>query len=168
MYQLSRWTPIIKDIIEVLMPKFSVVAWCACSVLLQLFYIFVSVSQSAIEDKLDRKLWPFISDPAPINTTQTMVRWVLKSEKRIFLSCMNSTLLLSLNSWYMQERNRFRCNKQKNWKGKTWYLGKKNKSHLPFYAFMVLTAMARGRIWVVLPLFCPKSIVDFHMCFFFF
>ncbi|KAI3359719.1 hypothetical protein L3Q82_014086 [Scortum barcoo] len=43
-YQLSRWTPTIKDVME-----------------------------NAIEDKLDRKQWPFIADPAPINTTQTAV-----------------------------------------------------------------------------------------------
>lgn len=43
-YQLSRWTPIMKDVME-----------------------------NAIDDKLDRKQWPFLSDPAPINTTQTAV-----------------------------------------------------------------------------------------------
>ncbi|XP_006791353.1 syntaxin-binding protein 2 isoform X1 [Neolamprologus brichardi] len=43
-YQLSRWTPTVKDIME-----------------------------NAIEDKLDKKLWPFIAEPAPINTTQTAV-----------------------------------------------------------------------------------------------
>ncbi|XP_029946365.1 syntaxin-binding protein 2 [Salarias fasciatus] len=43
-YQLSRWTPVIKDVME-----------------------------NVIEDKLDRKQWPFISDPAPVNTTQTTV-----------------------------------------------------------------------------------------------
>ncbi|KAL7883659.1 hypothetical protein SRHO_G00013170 [Serrasalmus rhombeus] len=43
-YQLSRWTPILKDVME-----------------------------NLIEDKLDKKQWPFLSDPAPITTTQTAV-----------------------------------------------------------------------------------------------
>ncbi|XP_048101310.1 syntaxin-binding protein 2 isoform X2 [Alosa alosa] len=43
-YELSRWIPILKDVME-----------------------------NAIEDKLDRKLWPFLSDPAPISTQQTAV-----------------------------------------------------------------------------------------------
>ncbi|XP_028907399.1 syntaxin-binding protein 2 isoform X1 [Ornithorhynchus anatinus] len=43
-YQLSRWTPVIKDVME-----------------------------DAVEDKLDRRLWPFVSDPAPIASTQTAV-----------------------------------------------------------------------------------------------
>uniref|UniRef100_A0AAY4B0W1 Syntaxin binding protein 2 n=1 Tax=Denticeps clupeoides TaxID=299321 RepID=A0AAY4B0W1_9TELE len=43
-YQLSRWTPILKDVME-----------------------------NAIEDKLERKLWPYLLDPAPIDTTKTAV-----------------------------------------------------------------------------------------------
>ncbi|KAK2836245.1 hypothetical protein Q7C36_014114 [Tachysurus vachellii] len=43
-YQLSRWTPVLKDVME-----------------------------NIIEDKLDRKQWPFLSDPAPISTQQTVV-----------------------------------------------------------------------------------------------
>uniref|UniRef100_A0A8C7T1C3 Syntaxin-binding protein 2 n=1 Tax=Oncorhynchus mykiss TaxID=8022 RepID=A0A8C7T1C3_ONCMY len=35
--------------------------------------IIAGVSRNAITDKLDRKQWPFISDPAPINTMQTTV-----------------------------------------------------------------------------------------------
>ncbi|XP_057202097.1 syntaxin-binding protein 2 isoform X2 [Triplophysa rosa] len=43
-YQLSRWMPILKDVME-----------------------------NVIDDKCDRKQWPFLSDPAPITTTQTAV-----------------------------------------------------------------------------------------------
>ncbi|XP_020790319.1 syntaxin-binding protein 2 isoform X1 [Boleophthalmus pectinirostris] len=43
-YQLSRWTPTIKDLME-----------------------------NAVDDKLDKKQWPFVADPAPINTTTTAV-----------------------------------------------------------------------------------------------
>ncbi|XP_045352426.1 syntaxin-binding protein 2 isoform X1 [Leopardus geoffroyi] len=43
-YQLSRWTPVIKDVME-----------------------------DALEDRLDRKLWPFVSDPAPTSSSQAAV-----------------------------------------------------------------------------------------------
>lgn len=45
------------------------------------FYGYISLSQNAIEDKLDKNQWPFISNP-PINTTQstTAVRWVLETD----------------------------------------------------------------------------------------
>ncbi|XP_004865413.3 syntaxin-binding protein 2 isoform X2 [Heterocephalus glaber] len=43
-YQLSRWTPVIKDIME-----------------------------DAVQDRLDRKLWPFVSDPAPTPSSQAAV-----------------------------------------------------------------------------------------------
>ncbi|XP_039107558.1 syntaxin-binding protein 2 isoform X3 [Hyaena hyaena] len=43
-YQLSRWTPVIKDVME-----------------------------DAVEDRLDRKLWPFVSDPAPTSSSQAAV-----------------------------------------------------------------------------------------------
>ncbi|MEE6506075.1 hypothetical protein FKM82_007489 [Ascaphus truei] len=43
-YQMSRWTPTLKDVME-----------------------------DAIDDKLDKKLWPFVSEPTPVGTTQTVV-----------------------------------------------------------------------------------------------
>ncbi|XP_077695037.1 syntaxin-binding protein 2-like [Eretmochelys imbricata] len=43
-YQLSRWTPMLKDIME-----------------------------DIIEDKLDKNLWPFLSDPVPTTSSQAAV-----------------------------------------------------------------------------------------------
>ncbi|XP_006970236.2 syntaxin-binding protein 2 [Peromyscus maniculatus bairdii] len=43
-YQLSRWSPVIKDVME-----------------------------DVVEDRLDRKLWPFVSDPAPVSSSQAAV-----------------------------------------------------------------------------------------------
>uniref|UniRef100_A0A672I7R5 Syntaxin binding protein 2 n=1 Tax=Salarias fasciatus TaxID=181472 RepID=A0A672I7R5_SALFA len=60
-YQLSRWTPVIKDVME-----------------------------NVIEDKLDRKQWPFISDPAPVNTTQTTVRLVQKTNQNPYIHLCRS------------------------------------------------------------------------------
>lgn len=67
------------------MPTFLIMLLCLLSFASAFNTICVSVSQSAIEDKLDRKQWPYISDPAPINTTQTAVRWVLETTKQIFI-----------------------------------------------------------------------------------
>ncbi|XP_021560622.1 syntaxin-binding protein 2 isoform X2 [Neomonachus schauinslandi] len=43
-YQLSRWTPVIKDVME-----------------------------DAVEDRLDQKLWPFVSAPTPMSSSQAAV-----------------------------------------------------------------------------------------------
>ncbi|XP_078538638.1 syntaxin-binding protein 2 [Lissotriton helveticus] len=43
-YQLSRWTPMLRDVIE-----------------------------DIIEDKLDKKQWPYVSEPAPMSSSQTVV-----------------------------------------------------------------------------------------------
>lgn len=74
-YQLSRWTPIIKDMMEVLkiieMPIVKRKKKPAIDI--DNFNV-ISVSQNVIEDKLEKKHWPFVADPAPINTSQTAVR----------------------------------------------------------------------------------------------
>lgn len=49
---------------------------CVCFLQTSRISFLMPILQSAIEDKLDKKQWPFISDPAPISTTQTTVRWV--------------------------------------------------------------------------------------------
>ncbi|XP_074791171.1 syntaxin-binding protein 2-like [Natator depressus] len=48
-YQLSRWTPMLKDIME-----------------------------DIIEDKLDKNLWPFVSDPVPTTSSQAAVPFVAR------------------------------------------------------------------------------------------
>ncbi|KAK2509823.1 hypothetical protein MC885_017492 [Smutsia gigantea] len=50
-YQLSRWTPIIKDVMEA----------------------SVSGPQDAVQERLDRELWPFVSAPAPTPSSQAAV-----------------------------------------------------------------------------------------------
>ncbi|CAM4708500.1 unnamed protein product [Caretta caretta] len=51
-YQLSRWTPMLKDIME-----------------------------DIIEDKLDKNLWPFLSDPVPTTSSQAAVSEPLVSTR---------------------------------------------------------------------------------------
>ncbi|XP_057565178.1 syntaxin-binding protein 2 isoform X1 [Hippopotamus amphibius kiboko] len=79
-YQLSRWTPVIKDVMEPLpilgrissrmtrpgtqLPGVLSPVWspgtCTCL-------------EDAVEDRLDRKLWPFVTDPAPTPSSQAAV-----------------------------------------------------------------------------------------------
>lgn len=38
------------------------------------FNSFCLATQDVVEDRLDRKLWPFVSDPAPVPSSQAAVR----------------------------------------------------------------------------------------------
>nr|XP_045006069.1 syntaxin-binding protein 2 isoform X3 [Jaculus jaculus] len=79
-YQLSRWSPVIKDIMEflaILPPQSN-----SRVLLLLVFDSFclraldvwtLRSPKDAVEDRLDRKLWPFVSDPAPTPSSQAAV-----------------------------------------------------------------------------------------------